>query len=550
MKTKNKILVIFISIFGILFLNFSVYSADPKNIGDSCVNNTECKTNLCATSSLKQENNKFCACSSDKHCEDMYGKEADETWTCKPGIDKSNNLAFCESNKKGIKIPATTTPASTPEDKASTTAKVKLTPPKINIPIPELPAWTALEVTAGEIANIPYIAEYIIAIYKYSLIIGSILAVAVLMIGGIMYMMGGMNATLISRAKNLIFGSISGIVILILSYLTLNIINPNLTQLGTIELQTVEPIEYEKQDLPEEYIGANDAMVEAEFSGAVPSTAGDFSQKKFYDKCGDPGTMIAIANKFLAQPLCQGPCHCAPTIVRWLVQSGCDPKLLKGAGLVSNLKKRLYNDFKYPDGSPMYIERPGDDTEHLSPGDILFIKNAHVGMFYGGGYSVDSGTGAGNQKVCFKSGCPPKIWDSYGTDKCAFCSLIPDQSPKTVLWARGKLASDLKSGKRTENLCYKIWNGLSLSEEEKSGLIKTFTKNKKCNLSDPNNICHKITNNIALNSAEKKKALDAAPSYCSSCVSNQCVAKNKWPGVATNAKKWGFNSYADYQPPK
>jgi len=88
--------------------------------------------------------------------------------------------------------------------------------------------------------QIPWLAKYIGNMYKYGLVIGSILAVMMIMIGGIMYMVGGLNPSMISRGKEFIVGAVTGLVLLLGSYVLLKTINPNLVELQPIEVEIIK----------------------------------------------------------------------------------------------------------------------------------------------------------------------------------------------------------------------------------------------------------------------------------------------------------------------
>ncbi len=441
--------------------------------------------------------------------------------------------------------------------------------PKLNVDIPGVELSETISGGEGGPLSFSFVGEYFVGVYEFAIGLIALFAVIVIMFAGVRWIFSAGDVAKIKEVKDLITGAVVGLMIALLSYSILHLINPNLVSFDVITLEEIERIEVDwpVDDLPAEYSDLADKMASDEALGIIPAQSGDFSQKAFYDKCGDPATMIAIADKFIAQPLCQGPCHCAPTIKRWQIQSGCNPDDLKGAGLVKTMRVKLYQ-MKHPNGKPVYIERSGDDTAHLSPGDILFIKNGHVGMYYRNGYTVDSGTGKANQKTCFSSGCPRKIWDSYGTSKCTSCSLIKGHTPADWYWARGQLQKDLVAGKVKNNVCYKIWhNTLSASERksfitkvqalaDKAGTSANKTKNQKMK-----EYFFKIQKRHLLlvgklmlpffdpSSSEKKTLFNLAPSYCTSCVGNQCIAQNKWTGRPKGSNKYGYDTYADYQKP-
>lgn len=79
------------------------------------------------------------------------------------------------------------------------------------------------------------LARYIQAIYNYGLAIVAILAAIVLMGGGLLWLTSGGDNGRISKAKEMIIGSISGLVILFCAWIILNTVNPALLELKSID---------------------------------------------------------------------------------------------------------------------------------------------------------------------------------------------------------------------------------------------------------------------------------------------------------------------------
>ncbi|HNU81212.1 MAG TPA: D-alanyl-D-alanine carboxypeptidase family protein [bacterium] len=90
--------------------------------------------------------------------------------------------------------------------------------------------------------EIPWIAEYIQIIYQYGLGVGGILAAIVLMAGGVLWLVSAGDVSKISQAKDLIIGSITGLIILFGTYLILSQINPELTTLKSISVKMIDRI--------------------------------------------------------------------------------------------------------------------------------------------------------------------------------------------------------------------------------------------------------------------------------------------------------------------
>lgn len=83
------------------------------------------------------------------------------------------------------------------------------------------------------------IAEYISAIYKYAIGIVGILAAVVLMVGGVLWIVAGGNATQISEAKAWIGAALTGLILALTSYLILSTVNPALVNLKTTNITSV-----------------------------------------------------------------------------------------------------------------------------------------------------------------------------------------------------------------------------------------------------------------------------------------------------------------------
>ncbi|MFA6995330.1 MAG: hypothetical protein WC249_02875 [Patescibacteria group bacterium] len=123
---------------------------------------------------------------------------------------------------------------------------IKLITPNIQIPIPGLTLTPADSIQPTENSNgsfslsIPWISEYIIGIYNYGTAIAGILAAIILMAGGVLWLISAGDASKITQAKELITGSITGLIILISSYLILYTISPELTIFKSINIGTVQ----------------------------------------------------------------------------------------------------------------------------------------------------------------------------------------------------------------------------------------------------------------------------------------------------------------------
>lgn len=120
----------------------------------------------------------------------------------------------------------------------------KFNMPELQIPIPGL-VFEDADVNCSNLADgnyscsVNWISKYVAAIYNYGLSIGGILAALMLMAGGLLWLTSGGDSGKVSKAKGLIAGSITGLIILFSAYMILYEVNPELTVLKPITIGQV-----------------------------------------------------------------------------------------------------------------------------------------------------------------------------------------------------------------------------------------------------------------------------------------------------------------------
>jgi hypothetical protein len=119
------------------------------------------------------------------------------------------------------------------------------------------PIINGIEITATST-----IGTYAIYLFSLAMIIGAILAFAVLIYGGFRYVTSAGNPLAMRDAKNWIFGGILGLVLLLCSWLILNIINPGLTQPKVEELKPVGGIYLINEEKEKRYFYSTDLISE------------------------------------------------------------------------------------------------------------------------------------------------------------------------------------------------------------------------------------------------------------------------------------------------
>jgi len=119
--------------------------------------------------------------------------------------------------------------------------------PQVTIPNSEFNGGPATvgsyDQTTGKM-NSDLLARYIKAFYNYGLTIAGILATLVLMGGGVIWLASGGDAGKVGQAKEMIFGSIIGMVILVCAWIILNTINPSLVNLKSVITPVIKKVTY------------------------------------------------------------------------------------------------------------------------------------------------------------------------------------------------------------------------------------------------------------------------------------------------------------------
>ena len=131
-------------------------------------------------------------------------------------------------------------------DTAAIVEELKFNTPKLQVGIDKVKlseVVCSMNELGEYVCPIPWLSQYISGIYNYAISIVGILAAIVLMAGGVLWLVSGGDSARISRAKELIIGSVSGLIILMASYLILFQINPNLVSLKSITISNVTDTE-------------------------------------------------------------------------------------------------------------------------------------------------------------------------------------------------------------------------------------------------------------------------------------------------------------------
>lgn len=114
--------------------------------------------------------------------------------------------------------------------------------PDLKVAIPGLSNFKPVTCDTGN-CYIPWLAEYVAGLQRYAIAIIGLLAVIVIMIGGITWLTAGGNQTRIGDAKKFIASGVGGVVLTICAYLLLYTINPDLTVLKSLQIRYIEKVD-------------------------------------------------------------------------------------------------------------------------------------------------------------------------------------------------------------------------------------------------------------------------------------------------------------------
>ena len=99
-----------------------------------------------------------------------------------------------------------------------------------------------LNVAIGSVTKIQNLPTYINVIYTWLLPAASLIAVVMMMLGGLQYVMSRGKSKYIEKAKTRITNAITGLVLLLSAFVILNLIDPRLTALNTLKIPMIKEV--------------------------------------------------------------------------------------------------------------------------------------------------------------------------------------------------------------------------------------------------------------------------------------------------------------------
>lgn len=189
--------------------------------------NSACQSK-CITLNKTTAGTQFVGCYADPQ---QYPDRNPKCWTekeCTTWSGMSGATPISATWQKGGQIPYDCTENKTSGDKTgycyADNAKFKL-----NIPIGSL----------TEVSDIP---TYINTVYTWLLPAAALIAVVMMMLGGLQYVMSRGKEKYISKSKERITNAITGLVLLLSVFVILNLIDPRLTLLNTLQIPMIKEV--------------------------------------------------------------------------------------------------------------------------------------------------------------------------------------------------------------------------------------------------------------------------------------------------------------------
>jgi murein DD-endopeptidase MepM/ murein hydrolase activator NlpD len=247
-------------------INEASYDAShpTKDYSSQCVANTySCScTSASSVTNSSASSSTASASGCDTFCASVHADSF--TYSC---TLSSGTAAYSISQGAVGSTKTTTTTVTAPVSEAKSYIV-----PVLNIPLPTLSTLsTPLKDSTGGNVMVSFLADYINAAYRFLLGAGALVAVVMMMIGGLQYTLARGKAKYIDKAKTRITNAITGMVLLLAAYNIGYLIDPNIVNLKALTVKSVEEIQLAESVQGEEGSGS---------AGVVISGSGSWEKLK------------------------------------------------------------------------------------------------------------------------------------------------------------------------------------------------------------------------------------------------------------------------------
>ena len=209
---------------------------------------------------------------------------------------------------------------------------LKAPQPRIKIPGLKLTPAQELPITqspSGDIyINIPYIGQYIAAIYRYGVVAITILAVVTILVAGIQWMLPGNIALIgegdqqqrINKAKQVIGGSLVALLIAVGSYTLLYTINPSLVEFKNLRILFIPNVPWHtgNEDVQKESASPDDFKDAKPLPFSVSDLTYQYNNVPYFSQVDGPWSMQAYGN----ETICTNykAAGCSPTSIAMVLK--------------------------------------------------------------------------------------------------------------------------------------------------------------------------------------------------------------------------------------
>lgn len=186
---------------------------------------------------------------------------------------------LCRSTFEGFKCLTPGADVSPPAGAAAATTNssgpVPFVPvvPELGVPIPGFSFTPATE--ENGIVSVPYLSQYINAIYRYMTAIVLTVAIVMVVIGGFKYLLAA-SPLAVKDGKKTITDALIGMVLVLSAYVILNTINPSLTSLESLTFEQINASEYFVAEDGFTYGADGEPVVVPGGFATAPGSAGEF----------------------------------------------------------------------------------------------------------------------------------------------------------------------------------------------------------------------------------------------------------------------------------
>lgn len=149
------------------------------------------------------------------------------------GVDGAGDPILSTINNEDVVAPPT----------APITQDADFIVPLLNVQIPGL-SGLSKPTKIGDSTSVNFLAEYINALYSWALPAGALVAVVMMMLGGLQYVLSRGKSKYIEKAKTRITNAITGLVLLLAAYEIAFLIDPNTVRLKSLEVRSVDMVEW------------------------------------------------------------------------------------------------------------------------------------------------------------------------------------------------------------------------------------------------------------------------------------------------------------------